>query len=293
MKKNILISVSVLMLAACNSNTQNISVLMPEMAQVNTTSSKNYDNPDFIRKMKDRANYKATRIIPTSICGENDLQHVNFYDGKLGQPVEFVMKNKPAVGAMETGNSDTSSKFCSGTLISENLFLTAGHCVDSSATKNTYVSFNYEKAKDGKALLKQKHFKVVQVVEDALNSLDFSVVKLDGAPGKEFGWTKLNAVTPEKENLLTIIQHPSGEPKQVEVGHMAGVEGNYLSYGDLDTEPGSSGSGVLDNNGAIVGVHTNGGCGYESGTNKGVLLSEIIKASKVIKELSTIPGRVR
>lgn len=79
-------------------------------------------------------------------CGKDDLQHVNLYDGSLGETVEFVQANKVSVGAMESGNTDNSSKFCSGTLISENLFLTAGHCVDSSATKK-FVSFNYGKSK--------------------------------------------------------------------------------------------------------------------------------------------------
>ena len=49
----------------------------------------------------------------------------------LGPSSGFVQANKGSKGAMET--SPTGGKFCSGSLISSNLFLTAGHCVDASA----------------------------------------------------------------------------------------------------------------------------------------------------------------
>ena len=86
--------------------------------------------------------------------------------------------------------------------------------------------------------------------------------------------------------MLTIIQHPSGRPKMVDVGHKLGEAQKYMQYGDLDTEPGSSGSGVLDQEGLIVGIHTNGGCSVSSGANSGVLMTEIAKASPVIQSLT-------
>src|SRR5262245_30496275 len=65
-----------------------------------------------------------------SICGPtNDAQHVNSYNGALGPSIAFVNANKGSKAAME--RTPTSGKFCSGSLISANLFLTAGHCVDS------------------------------------------------------------------------------------------------------------------------------------------------------------------
>ena len=72
----------------------------------------------------------GTHAAPT-ICGTTDeSQWVNDYDGTLGPSQTFVQSNQSPVGAMENAAAENSSKFCSGTLIANALFLTAGHCVD-------------------------------------------------------------------------------------------------------------------------------------------------------------------
>lgn len=242
------------------------------------------DNPAFIRKMQNPAAYHFEFDASTrSICGTNDMQQVNDYDGTLGQPVSFVKAHQGPVGALAMGSPDASRKFCSGTLISEDLFLTANHCVDSNITKDWAV-FNYEKAAGSPNLLPQDHYKVAEIVEEG-NGLDYSIIRIEGKPGLKYGFTRIRAELPEDGHLLTIIQHPQGEPKQIESGPKAGESGNYLSYVDLDTQPGSSGSGVLDKDGYLVGVHTNGGCYSSGGANKGVKMTEIAKASPTIQNL--------
>lgn len=284
MKKLLLAVTALAILPSCSSGTQDILTVLPEVDQASALAINSQDNPEFTRKRKEGKAYRVKTRHASSTCGPDDLQHVNSYDGKLGQPVEFVNAKKPAVGAMATGNTDKSSKFCSGTLIGENLFLTASHCVDGATNGNTYVAFNYERAKGATTLLPQKHFKVLEIVEDGGN-LDYAILKLDGTPGKEFGFSKIKSPTPEKGHTLTIIQHPSGEAKQVEIGTRGSIAGNYMGYGDLDTEPGSSGSGVLDADGNVVGVHTNGGCSSSGGENKGVMMSQIAKVSKIVQKL--------
>ncbi|MEZ0375025.1 MAG: serine protease [Candidatus Sericytochromatia bacterium] len=172
--------------------------------------------------------------------------------------------------------------------MSEDLFLTASHCVDASITTK-FAVFNFETAPGSSELLPQDHFKVAEIVEDGPNGLDYAIIRIDGKPGLKYGFTKVRPAMPEKGHLLTIIQHPKGQPKQVESGPLAGEEGNYMTYADLDTEPGSSGSGVLDHDGFLVGVHTNGGCFSTGGTNKGVKLTDIAKVSKVIQSLAGQP----
>lgn len=283
MKKALLLSASVLLLQSCNSATQEFVPLEENTVQQLAVNKANLDHPDFVRKMKNPKTYKVNlKPTPTnSLCGANDLQQVNSYDGKLGPSVEFVKTFEKAVGAMESEGKDTSSKFCTGTLIGENLFITAAHCVDGS-TKGKFVAFNYQKAKNSSELLPQKHFKIAEVIEDGLSGLDYAVLKLDGQPGKEFGITKLNPKGAQNGDALTIIQHPKGQPKQIEAGLMEGLEGSYMTYDDIDTEPGSSGSGVLNKDGEIVGIHTNGGCGYGGGANRGVSMPQIYKASKIL-----------
>jgi len=274
--KNKLFLLSVaLMFQACSTGTSGTNdFIQPEetIAQAakgkSTTASK-----EMLKKIKAA---KSTN----SICGTNDMQDVSSYDGKLGQTKEFVKKFETSVAAMEEAGSDDSGKFCSGTMVSPDLYLTANHCVESG-TVGQYLAFNYQKGG------KQEHFKIVEVVE-AGTGLDYALVRVEGKPGDKYGYKKVKSALPAKGDLLTIIQHPSGNPKTVEVGHRGGYTAPYMGYGDLDTEPGSSGSGVLDKDGNVVGVHTNGGCGPTSGENKGVAMSDIVKKSKILSSLAFI-----
>jgi len=297
MRKILLASVSLFLLQSCNASNDVVSLLNEDTQNVTqlAKSSDSEHNPNFIKKMKNKKTYVFKGDVSiNSICGKNDLQHVNDYDGTLGQPVSFVKKYQTAVGAMEYSPSDSSSKFCSGTLIGKNLFLTASHCVDSGVSGKA-VAFNYERSKGSTSLEKQDHYKIVKVVEDGdSKGLDYAILELEGNPGDKYGMTSIKVEMPEDGHLLTIIQHPKGQPKQVESGPKAGVAGVYMQYADLDTEPGSSGSGVLNKDGFLVGVHTNGGCYSSGGANKGVLMTEIAKASDLVKKIATTSSlRVR
>lgn len=122
-----------------------------------------------------------------TICGTtDDSQFVNSYNGTLGPTIAFVTANKASKGALESTNTANSSKYCSGTLISANTFLTAGHCVDSS-TVGDYVSFNYERAAGSTTLLTQDHYRVDAILEDALGGVDYAIVRLAGSPGTKWG----------------------------------------------------------------------------------------------------------
>jgi V8-like Glu-specific endopeptidase len=286
MKKLIAGTTVMVLLSSCGMHQQDGFLADSQVITQSTVKSFS-DNPEFTRKLREGKNYrvKISNIQQNSICGTNDLQQVNSYDGSLGATVDFVVSHKGAVGAMEDKNKDNSSKFCSGTLISEDLFLTASHCVDSAITKK-FVSFNFETLKNSSTLAKQAHFKITKLEEEgAVKNVDYSIIRLDGKPGAKFGWTKVRSTTPEVGSPLTIIQHPQGEPKQIESGAVASIGPVYMGYADLDTEPGSSGSGILDKDGFVTGVHTNGGCGADSGENTGVRLAEAVKVSDILKGL--------
>ena len=223
-----------------------------------------------------------------SLCGPSDLQHVNSYDGTLGATVAAVWSHKHPVGAMEDPAQvdpldAAKGKYCSGTLIGRDLFLTAGHCV-GVGTVGHAVSFNYERTPgSATALNAQKKYTITAVVEDSLGGLDYAIVRLAGNPGDTFGWTRVASAGPAVGDLVTIIQHPAGQAKQVEVGPVAALVGGSLRYSDLDTLPGSSGSGVLNKSGYLVGVHTNGGCADDgTGANSGTRMTSIAGVSATI-----------
>ena len=244
----------------------------------------------FARKLANPTSYKFSMSVgASSVCGDkDDLQNVEDYDGQRGPSQGLVAAASPSVGALAMGTPGPNSrKFCSGTLIADNLFLTASHCVDGDITKN-YAVFNYQYAQGTQTLREQTHVKIKGIVEDGgyRTGLDYAILELEGTPGQQFGYKKVSAENLVPKQPVFDVQHPSGKPKMVDGGLIAGTRGkNYVTYEIMDTHPGSSGSGVLNAKGDVVAVHTNGGCRSTGGENAGVPISLIVKESKDLQSL--------
>ena len=248
-----------------------------------------------------------------SICGGIDnSQPVEQYDGTLGVTADFVNQHQGAVGniqwnsnlaAIYTNPGNVSGvRFCSGTLIGADLFLTAGHCFDQTGggwarpringtdliippeeiATNMHIDFNYQSDPTGKPREIQS-FAIVELLEYRLNGLDFAIVRVAGNPGQTFGITGVSQQDASIGDMLCIIGHPEGMPKRIEAGPLSGISDNFLLYNDIDTLGGSSGSGILGPAGTVVGVHTNGGCDDVAvGNNFGVRISPILAASPIL-----------
>lgn len=244
----------------------------------------------FARKLANPDAYKFSfGVTASSVCGDkDDLQNIEDYDGSRGPSQALAAAASPSVGALAMGTPGPNSrKFCSGTLIGDNLFLTASHCVDGDITSN-YAVFNYQYAKGTNTLREQTHVKIKRIVEDGgyRTGLDYAILELEGAPGQQFGYKKVSGESLAPKMPVFDVQHPSGKPKMVDGGFIAGTRGkNYVTYDVMDTHPGSSGSGVLNAQGNLVAVHTNGGCRSTGGENAGVPISLIASQSKVIQSL--------
>lgn len=256
--------------------------------------------------------------IRESICGASDeSQAVESYDGTLGVTKELVSVHEKPVGQMQW-NSDLAGKYtnpgtvngerwCSGTLISDNLFLSAGHCFDSEPdgwqvpringtsdpispheiAKNMHINFNYQSDPSGR-LRQEESYPINELLEYRLNGLDYAIVKLEGNPGQKFGCGTISLIDSIIGSNVCIIGHPEGWPKVVEAGHISDFKDTLLGYNDLDTRAGNSGSGILDGtNGKIVGVHTNGGCGEPQGHNYGHKISALLEASQILKQITS------
>ena len=190
-------------------------------------------------------------------CGPAaDYTPVNSYQGDLS----IVNEREDAV-VMINGA-------CTGTLIAAAagpVVITAGHCVRLG--DRPLSVFNFEDAPDGDPLLTEG-----TVIEQS-DAPDYALIALDTLP----------AVTPtplavSASDELAIIQHPRGMPKVVAEGHMLDACSGLLYYVDLDTLVGSSGAGVLNRDGYLVGIHTDGDCA-KGGTNWGWTAVSIVEAS--------------
>ena len=269
--------------------------------------------------LPESSNGNAGDVSIESICGGiDDSQPVEQYDGALGVTQEFVKQHQAPVGQLQWNDNLASiyanpgtvngARWCSGTLISRNLFLSAGHCFDQTGggwqrplqngtndvilpqeiATNMHVNFNYQVDPDGNLRTEEK-FDVLSLVEYRLGGLDFAVARLAASPGDTFGWTGVSATDAEEGNMLCIIQHPAGLPKRIEAGEAFHLHDSRIGYDSIDTLGGSSGSGILKSpEGKIVGVHTNGGCSAAAlSHNHGVKITSILGASATVSSLVT------
>jgi endonuclease G len=148
-----------------------------------------------------------------------------------------------------------------GSMISPHLMLTNHHVFDTAQTAATsHVEFDYQDGIDGKLLDVTTFGFDPDRFFLADEGLDFAVVAVR-APADElapFGFNRL--IESEGKALLgefvTIVQHPRGEKKQVALRENRIVDGGqrFVHY-TADTEPGSSGSPVFNDQWEVLALH--------------------------------------
>jgi V8-like Glu-specific endopeptidase len=261
----------------------------------------------------------AYGILLESMCGAtDDSQPVEQYDGSLGVPVAFVNTHQRAVGQVQWNDNlaaiytnpgtVSGARWGTGTLISNDLFLTAGHLFDqtgggwerprqngttniippSEIATNMHVNFNYQVDATGNPRPVQT-FAITELIEYRLGGLDFAVCRLAGNPGTVFGQATVSTADAAIGDMLCIMGHPLGVPKRIEAGPTTDLTGTQITYNDIDTMGGNSGSGILRaTNGRIVGVHTNGGCNTAgTGANFGMRITSILTQSPTLRGITS------
>ena len=146
-------------------------------------------------------------------------------------------------------------------LVSAHLILTNHHVLPTAdVARWSAIEFNYQDGVDGQPLQprlfdldpdrfyladKDKDFALVAVAADEGELAPFGFNRLIGAEGK--------SVVGE---FVTIVQHPKGEKKQVSLreNRVVDVLESFLHY-ETDTEPGSSGSPVFNDQWEVVALH--------------------------------------
>jgi V8-like Glu-specific endopeptidase len=252
-----------------------------------------------------------------TICGvTDDSQAVELYDGTLGVSTAFVARRQPmaaqvrwnaGLGAIYTNPGTVTGPFGSGTMVSDDLFLTCGHLFDpdtngwvsprdnvtgqpippAEAATNMHVAFNFQNDAAGNPRPVQT-FAIAELLEFRLGGLDVALCRLDGNPGQIFGRTAIRTEDTAVGDMLAIIGHPAGVPKRVEAGPATAINGDAVTYNDIDTLGGNSGSGILhEASDSLVGIHTNGGCNAAgTGANSGVRIGAALGQSQRLRNLA-------
>lgn len=158
-----------------------------------------------------------------SVCGRaSKLQDVELYDGSFGVPTAFVGRHRLAVGLLrwkgdlsaryfEQAGNVSGQGWCSGTLIDDDLFLTAGHCLDpadsgpwklprekdglplrpAELAREFTVQFRFEKT-PADELAFENSADVLRLEEYSPTNPDYAILRLSGHPGANNGVARIS-----------------------------------------------------------------------------------------------------
>ncbi len=215
-----------------------------------------------------------------SLCGIDDMV-------PMITESEDLKKMGTPIGIYEA-TVDGSTGYCTGTLITKDLFLTAEHC--AAKCEEIKVTFGFLEEE------RQEQFFCKEVVEqgDGKYENDYFLIRLEGNPGIQWGWYDVSAKPVPAGSELLMIHHPQATPMKVSQKNctLKVEEDNFLNH-RCDTQPGSSGSAILLPNyehpeeSRVVGVHTLGGCDdEEDSTNSGPSMRHLVEISPTLKSLA-------
>ena len=189
--------------------------------------------------------------------GQSDFQNIAF--------LELALAVSRFVGRVNIRTSSSRiAGFGTGSMVSPRLLLTNNHVLPNAGTAGfSLVEFDYQVDRNGRALqiypfrLRPDLFFLTDV------KLDYSLVAVDERSSqnrdlRHYGWTRLIESQGKimlKEHV-NIIQHPRGQYKQFVTrnNELVDILDNYLHY-VTDTEPGSSGSPVYNDQWEMVALH--------------------------------------
>ena len=200
----------------------------------------------------------------------------------------------------------------SGFLVSDRLFITNNHVISSSQTaRNLCIEFDYEldPAAQPRGPTRFALDPSVFFVTDPVAGLDYTLIavgqKLSGPKRlNDYGWCALSNASDKHAlgEVANIVQHPDGRYKEVVLR-----ENRLVARLDLvlhyiaDTEPGSSGSPVFNNEWEVIALHHWGGPWRqqvdETGRPLDQEVNEGIRISAIVNDLrakgATLTGEAR
>jgi len=206
---------------------------------------------------------------------EKELEKIHLQPNFL--PASFLRDG--AAKAKAVCRIKTRRSLGTGFLIAPGILMTNNHVLSSKDEAGDSVAeFGFEPGREMIIVPLQPHRLFMTHKE-----LDFTIVACDGAPLSQFVPIPLlrSPATVTRHERVNIIQHPSGRPKEVALhdNHVTRIKDTVLHY-RTDTEPGSSGSPVFNNEWDLVALHH---AGFHEGGGK--VINEGIRISAIAAHL--------
>lgn len=189
--------------------------------------------------------------------GQSDFQNIAF--------LELALAVSRFVGRVNIRSSSSRTLgFGTGSMVSPRLLLTNNHVLkDAETARFSQVEFDYQVDRDGRALQAYPFALQPDLFFLTDPKLDFTLVAVAKRSTLDrelhhYGWSRL-IESPGKILLkehVNIIQHPRGEYKKFVTrdNEVVDILDDYLHY-VTDTEPGSSGSPVYNDQWEVVALH--------------------------------------
>lgn len=160
--------------------------------------------------------------------------------------------NQMGLCAAEPFFSQPAAAFCSGSLVAEDIVITAGHCVRSTTDcANTRFVFDYAVLAPGKfpnSTTAENVYSCREILrrEEQGAGADYAVIRLDRRVQGRTPLRIRRTGQPETGDGLTVIGHPSGLPTKIASGGQirSATATHYVT--NLDTYGGNSGSAVFN-----------------------------------------------
>ncbi len=199
----------------------------------------------------------GNRVLEQLLAGDtlqpiSELAHSDIHR-RLAKPVGRLTIGLKAAD-QRTGQPGS---YCTASLIAADLILTNHHCVPGNGdVTGALLTMGYvqPRARQGVA----QYPVSIQPVETS-KDLDYSILRVEGRPGDEWGTISLSTTTPSALHSLFIIHHPLGHPQHMTKGRCQtsdpAIDGADVLH-ICDTLPGSSGAPIFDDaTRRVVGLH--------------------------------------
>ena len=246
------------------------------------------------------------------IIDESDLLPIGF----LEQGVNVQRSVARVVLTKAHQGFPPGTGWATGFLVSPSLFLTNNHVIPNRAFAGKIrIQFNFQLSPDGIERPTDSFLPAPNDFFETNAALDYTLIRLRSKPvaddpnlgstviepGQRWGFIEFNdAPIFRVDQHFNIVQHPAGRLKEVALqdNEIDKLFTNVVQY-KSDTEPGSSGSPVLDNLWQLVALHHAGGEQAADGTfinNEGIRMDSIAddlraklgnttKGKKILEEL--------
>lgn len=201
------------------------------------------------------------------VMGKPDFLGINF--------LELALAVSRFVGRIRIQPSPSrTTGFGTGFMVSPRLLLTNNHVLGAPQDAvHSEVEFDYQYDRNGRLLPVVVYGLDPRTFFLTSRELDYTLVavreqSLDGVEVKRYGWSRLIGEQGKAllGDSLNIIQHPKGEVKQIVLrsNQLVDLFDDFAHY-VTDTEPGSSGSPVYNDQWEVVALHHSGVPKMENG----------------------------